>query len=138
MNFLKLAFRRLFRKGEHTAARIISLSAGLAFGILLLSEVFYYHSFDSFYPDSDRIYVVQENYKMDKSSDKLESCNRVSGAIALGLKAEVPGVEAATRILYAGNSIFYTSDKKSYEAKFSFADEYLFDVLPRTMREGEF
>ena len=138
MNFIKLAFRRLFRKGEHSAARIISLATGLAFGILLLSEVFYYHSFDSFYPESDRIYVVQENYKMDKSSEKLVSGNRVSGAIAPGLKAEVPGVEAATRILYVGNSIFYTDDKKSYEAKFSFADEYLFDVLPRTMREGEF
>lgn len=136
MNFIKLAFRRLFRKGEHSAARIISLATGLAFGILLLSEVFYYHSFDSFYPDSDRIYVVYENYKSDKSKDELESRNRVSGGIALGLKAEVSGVEAATRLNSIGSSIFYTENKKSYEAKFSFADEYLFDVLPRLMIKG--
>lgn len=137
MNFIKIAFRRLFRKGEHSAARIISLATGLAFGILLLSEVFYYYSFDSFYPDSDRIYVVHENFKMDKSSDKLESYPRVSGAIAPGLKAEVPGIEEATRILDVGSSIFYTDDNKSYKAKFSFADEYLFTVLPRTMLEGK-
>lgn len=137
MNFIKIAFRRLFRKGEHSAARIISLATGLAFGILLLSEVFYYYSFDSFYPDSDRIYVVHENFKMDKSSDKLESFPRVSGAIAPGLKAEVPGIEEATRILDVGSSIFYTDDNKSYKAKFSFADEYLFTVLPRTMLEGK-
>ncbi len=137
MNFIKLAFRRLFRKGEHSAARIISLATGLAFGLLLLSEVFYYHSFDSFYPDSDRIYVVYQNFKVDKSADKLKSRNHVSGAIAPGLKAEVPGVEAATRLNSIGSSIFYTEDKKSYQAKFVLADEYLFDVLPRTMLKGD-
>ena len=136
MNSLKLAYRKLFRKGEHTATRIISLAAGLAFGILLLSEVLYYYSFDSFYPDANRIYVVCENYKTDKSTDKLESRSRVSGAIAPGLKSEVPGIEAATRLNSIGSSIFYTADRKSYQAEFSLADEYLFDVLPRPMISG--
>lgn len=135
-NFLLLAFRRLFRKGEHTTTRIISLTAGLAFGILLLSEVLYYYSFDSFYPDADRIYVVEENFKIDKSSDKLDSYPRVSGAIAPGMKAEVPGIEAATRLTSIGSSVFYTDDRKSYKARFSLADEYLFDVLPRPMING--
>lgn len=136
MIFLKLAFRRLFRKGEHSAARIVSLATGLAFGILLLSEVFYYYSYDSFYPDSDRIYVVHENYKPDKAEDELVSRIHVSGAIAPGLKANVPGIEMATRINSIGSSIFYTDNKKSYEAEFALADEYLFDVLPRTMLKG--
>ena len=86
MNPLKMAWRKLFRKGEHSLTRIISLAAGLAFGLLILSEVFYYYSFDSFFPDANRIYVVYENFKMDKSSDKMSSRNRVSGAIAPGLK----------------------------------------------------
>lgn len=136
VNFLKIAFRRLFRRGEYTTTRIISLTAGLAFGILLLSEVLYYYSFDSFYPDADRIYVVYENFKMDKSSDKLDSYPRVSGAIAPGLKAEVPGIETATRLNSIGTSVFYTDDKKGYKAHFSLADEYLFDVLPRPMISG--
>ena len=78
MNSLKIAFRKLFRKGEHSLTRIISLAAGLAFGILLLSEVFYYYSFDSFYPDANRIYVVYENFKTDKSSDKMNAYTTVS------------------------------------------------------------
>lgn len=82
MNTFKLAFRHIFRKGEHSAARIISLAIGLAFGILLLAEVFYYYSYDSFYPDANRIYVVHENFRPDKSSEKLMSYPRVSGAIA--------------------------------------------------------
>lgn len=90
MNSLKTTFRKLFHKGDHSITRIISLVAGLAFGILLLSEVFYYYSFDSFYPDANRIYVVHENFKMDKSSDELTARSRVSGAIAPGLKSDVP------------------------------------------------
>ncbi|NLV19207.1 MAG: FtsX-like permease family protein [Bacteroidetes bacterium] len=136
INSLKLTFRRLFRTGEHTTTRIISLIAGLAFGILLLSEVLYYYSFDSFYPDANRIYVVHENVRMDKSSDKMESYPRVSGAIAPGLKSEVPGIEAATRLNSIGTSVFYTEDKKSYEADFSLADECLFDVLPMPIISG--
>ncbi len=136
MNSLKMAWRKLFRKGEHSLTRIISLSAGLAFGMLLLSEVFYYYSFDSFYPDANRIYVVCENYKPDKSSDRINTRNRVSGAIAPGLKAEVPGIEAASRLNSIGPSVFYTDDKKSYKGEFSFADENVFDVLPRPVLYG--
>ncbi|HEX2920061.1 MAG TPA: ABC transporter permease [Bacteroidales bacterium] len=136
MNTGKIAVRKLFRRGEHTITRIISLAAGLAFGIILLSEVFYHFSFDSFYPHSSRIYVVHENYRADNSSDKLNSNNRVSGAIGPGLKAEVPGVEAASRLNSLGPSIFYIGDDKSFNGYFSFADENVFDVLPRPMITG--
>ena len=136
INYLKLAFRRLFRKGEHALTRIVSLTAGLAFGILLLSEVLYYFSYDSFYPDADRIYVVHENFKMDKSSDELESFPRVSGAIAPGLKSEVPGIEAASRLNDLGEHVIYTDDFNSYDASISLADENLFDVLPVPMVSG--
>lgn len=136
MNPFKLAFRHLFRKGEHTITRIISLATGLAFGILLLAEVFYYYSYDSFYPDAGRIYVVHENFKPDKSVDKLMSYPRVSGAIARGLKSEVPGIEAACRMNSIGKNVFYTENLNSYEAEFSLSDEYLFDVLPRPIVSG--
>lgn len=115
---------------------MVSLSAGLAFGVLLLSEVFYYYSYDSFYPDANRIYVVCENYKADKSLEQITTRNRVSGAIAPGLKAEVPGIQAASRLNSLGSSVFYLDDKKSYTAEFSLADENLFDVLPRPVING--
>jgi putative ABC transport system permease protein len=136
MKSITYILRRLTRKGEHSAARIISLVAGLAFGILLLSEVFYYYSFDGFYPNADRLYVVHESFKLDASSGKLESHPGVSGAIAPGLKAEVPGVEVATRLNSLGESDFYTSNLKNYKAEFSLADEYVFDVLPRKVISG--
>lgn len=136
MNSIKMAWRNLFRKGEHSLTRIFSLAAGLSFGILLFSEVFYYYSYDNFYPDNDRIYAVCENFKSDKSSEKIDTYSRVSGAIGPGLKANIPGIEVASRLNSIGSSVFYTDDKKSYKAEFSLADEYVFDVLPRPVIYG--
>ena len=136
MNRFRLAIRHLFRKGEYTVTRIISLAAGLAFGIILLAEVFYYYSYDSFYPDAGRIYVVHESFKPDKTSEKLMSYPRVSGAIGPGLKAEVPGIEKACRLNSIGKDVFYTENLDSYEAEVSLADEFLFDVLPRPVLSG--
>ncbi len=136
MNFLKLSSRRLFKKGEHTTIRVISLAAGLAFGILLLSEVFYNFSYDSFYPDANRIYCVQESFKKDAKATDFKVYPKVSGAIAPGMKAEVPGIEAATRLNNIGKQVFYTENKKSYKAKISLADEHWAEVLPRPMISG--
>ena len=136
MNSLKLAFRPLFRKGEHTVTRIIVLAAGLAFGILLIAEVLYYYSYDSFYPDAERIYVVHENFRPDKSSEELSSHPRVSGAIGPGLKAEVPGIESACRLNSIGKNVFYTEDLFSYEAEVCLSDEFVFDILPRPVIRG--
>ena len=134
---IKLAFRPLFRKGEHSLARIISLATGLAFGLLLLAEVFYYYSYDGFYPDAKRIYVVHERFKRDNSSDKLESYPRVSGAIGPGLMAEVPGIEVACRLNSIGTNVVYTEEMNRLEARVSLADEYVFDLLPRPMLSGD-
>lgn len=135
MNSIKQAFRRITTKGEHSASRIISLSAGLAFGVLLLSEVLYLRSFDSFYPNADRIYVVCDNVKRDNAAE-MNTYRKVSGAIAPGLKSEVPGIEEATRLNSLGQSLFYTEDLKAYKAEFSLADEHLFDILPRPVISG--
>ncbi len=136
MIILKLALRKLFRKGEYTSARMISLGTGLAFGLILLGEVLYYYSFDNCYPDLDNIYIVAENYKQDKQKEQLKSRNYVSGAIALGLQAEVPGIEAATRLNHFATTDFFTSDNKKYHGSFSFADKHWQDVLPRPMIRG--
>lgn len=134
---LKIAIRRLFHKGDFTLARILSLVAGLSFAILIFSEVLYYYSVNNFYPDSDRIYeVIEEINMLEDDNAKFTSYPRTSGAIGPGLKAEVPGIEAATRINSLSSSNFYTDEDKTYFAKFVLADECLFDVLPRSIIEG--
>ncbi len=136
MKMIKFAFRRLLSKGDHNITRIISLVAGLSFGVILLSEVFYYKSYDSFYPDADRTYIIQQKFKVN-TDENWKFSSEVSGAVAPGMLTEVPGVEAATRINQIGNSVFYTEDKKSYSGKVILADEHVFDVFPRKLIEGD-
>jgi putative ABC transport system permease protein len=136
MYSIKLAIRNLFKKGQYSLPRVISLAAGLAFGILLLAEVFYFHSYDNFYPDAERIYAIHSSIKPDKSAPEFEGYPGVSGAIAPGIKAEVPGVEAATRLNSLENLIFYDSDKQRYKANVMLADEHWAEVIPRPMISG--
>ncbi len=136
MTSIKLAIRKLFRRGEHTITRILSLALGLAFGIVLLSEVFFYFSYDSFFPDANRIFIVIENFKMDNQSEKLTPNPRVSGAIGPGLKAEVPGIEAATRLNSIGDLEFFSEQNNVYSGHVVLADDQLFEVLPRPIIQG--
>ena len=114
---IKPIYRPLFRKGEHTTARIISLATGLAFGLMLLAEVFYYKSYDGFYPDAKRIYAVHEAFKRDKNSEKLQKYPRVSGAIGPGLVAEVPGVVWGAQVIPLG--AFCRSSGEAYPSYYS-------------------
>ncbi len=76
--------------------KILSLGIGLAIGIVLIAKVCFELSYDSFYKDVDRIYWITENIIFQEGSDPDDFWG-TSGGIAPGFKAEVPGVEAATR-----------------------------------------
>lgn len=132
MNNIKLIFRSLFKKRENNLIKILSLGAGLAVGLVIISKVFFELNYDDFYPDSDRIYQIQSNARI--GDQKLDGYGQVSGAVAPGMKSEVPGVEIATRFTYMGFDVpFTTPDKKHYKGTFILADSCFFDVLPRPM-----
>ena len=79
---------------KDTLIKILSLGIGLAIGIVLIAKVCFELSYDSFYKDVDRIYLIKAEWAM---GDRQGDGERISGAVAPGFKAEVPGVESATR-----------------------------------------
>lgn len=128
-NFM-IALRSLFKKGRSNGIKILSLGVGLAMGLVLISKVCFESSFDSFYPDNERIYRMNEQIERD---GQLKTFNQVSGAVATGMKEEIPEVELATRLTYIGgdNTLFTTEDKVRYSANcVLMADSNVFDVLP--------
>ena len=129
-----ISFRTLFKKGRHNDSKILSLGVGLAMGLVLIAKVCFELSYDNFYPESDRIFAIQENFSIgDKSNDGFPC---VSGGVAPGMKAEIPGVVAATRCERTGEMVMKTPDNKKYTAIFMLADSCFFDVLPREMLVG--
>ena len=129
-----ISFRTLFKKGRHNDIKILSLGVGLALGLVLIAKVCFELSYDNFYPESDRIFAIQENFSIgDKSNDGFPC---VSGGVAPGMKAEIPGVVAATRCERTGEMVMKTPDNKKYTAIFMLADSCFYDVLPREMLVG--
>lgn len=130
------AWRSLFKKGRHNQIKILSLGIGLAMGLVLISKVCFDLSYDNFYPDSDRIYRLQESLSME--TVHIENYPQVSGAVAPGMMAEIPEVQTATRIDVMHEDRFLTTeDKRMYEADMIMADSCFFDILPRPVKIGD-
>jgi putative ABC transport system permease protein len=132
---IKKAFRSIFSKKTNNAIRIVSLGIGLAVGLVLIAKVCFEQNYENFYPDNERIYMLQEN--VNRTNDAAIQYPCVSGGVAPGMKAEIPQVEAATRLTHlASNAVFSTTEKKRLTANFILADNCLFDVLPRPVLSG--
>lgn len=134
-----IAFRSLFKRGRSNMIKIISLSVALAMGFLLIAKVCFVQSYDSFYPDSERIFRLQENIVQGGENNEVKEYQQVSGAVAPGMKAEIPQVELATRLTYryGDDAKFITPDKKLYSARYVLAaDSNVFDIFPRPILAG--
>lgn len=136
MRNLNIAIRSLFKKGRHNVMKIISLSVGLSVALVMIAKIYFEQSYDTFYPDADRIYRIYENYSMN---GKEEDYYQVSGAVAPAMRSEIPGVEDATRLTYIGgdNTLFTTPDKQRYSARYiMMADSNVFDIFPVPILSG--
>lgn len=138
MRNLNIALRSLFKKERHNMTKILSLGIGLAVALVLIAKICFERSFDSFYPDVERVYRLVEYGSMN-GGDPFEF-SQTPGAVAPAMKEEVPGIEAATRLTYVtGEGTRITAgDKRRYLAdNVLMADSCLFDVLPRPVLSGD-
>ncbi|MDH6534430.1 putative ABC transport system permease protein [Parabacteroides sp. PM5-20] len=130
-----IIIRSLFKKGRNNIFKIISLGVGLAMGLVLIAKVYMDQSYDDFFPDGDRIYQIQSTISRE---DDDKEYPQVSGAIAPGMKEEVPEVEVATRYTWLGvDAVFLTPEKNKYRGNLVLADPFLFDVFPRPILSGD-
>ena len=108
MRNITLARRNLFKRGQNNGIKILSLGVGLAVGLVLIAKIYFEQTYDTFYPDADRIYRIYGNYSMPgEESGKPMLTDYTSGGVAPGLKTEIPAIEAATRF-----TVFNFSDKE--------------------------
>ena len=114
--------------------KILSLGIGLAIGIVLIAKVCFELSYDSFYKDVDRIYLIDTHY--EQQGEKQDFA-QTSGAVAPGFKAEVPGVEEATRYTfhYRGNR-YLDEENNVVTGSMVLADSCFFKVFDRPILAG--
>ncbi len=121
---------------KDTLIKILSLGIGLAIGIVLIAKVCFELSYDNFYKDVDRIYLIKADWVM---GDQHNDGNRISGAVAPGFKAEVPGVEEATRLVLGSRIINYVDEEGNivYKGKAIIADTSFFKVFSQPILAGD-
>ena len=62
-NYLKIAFRNIWKNKVFSLINILGLSIGLSAAFVIGAMVFYDLTFDKFHPDGDRIYRVTTSFK---------------------------------------------------------------------------
>ncbi|WP_047247217.1 ABC transporter permease [Maribacter thermophilus] len=62
-NYLKIAFRNVWKNKVFSLINILGLSVGLSAAFVIGAMVFYDLSFDKFHPDGDRIYRITTAFK---------------------------------------------------------------------------
>lgn len=134
MKEILLAFRSLRKRGQHNLMKITSLSIGLAVGLVLVAKVCFEQSYDSFYPEKERIYQVYEKFMQN---GELGEHYAVSGGTVVRMREAIPEIETSTRATWMSDGPFTMTDsEKKLKATFNLADSCLFDILPRPVLQG--
>ena len=84
----------------------------------------------------NRIYLITENIIFQEGDDP-DGYSRTSGAIAPGFKAEVPGVEAATRYTNISNGNIYDENDNLFTGRCIGVDTCFFDFFGREFLAGD-
>ena len=124
------------RRKSDLIIKVLSLGVGMAIAVILIAKVCFELSYDNVYKDVDRIYKIRTGAVM-QGEDK--DFGQVSGAIAPGFKAEVPGVLEATRFtsIFNSENFIIDDDGSKVAAEHLLADSCFFRIFNRQFLAGE-
>jgi len=116
--------------------KIVCLTVGLAIGFLLVAKVYFEQTYDSFFPDSDKIYRLTESVVQN---GEYKEYHNTPGAIAPGVKRYSPQVEAATRRTHFLSDVDITlEDGRTLAVEYiEMADSCFFDVFETEIIAGD-
>ena len=134
MNHIINAFKNLPRKGQHNFVKILCLALGLAISSVIIAEIYFEQTYDTYFPGWDRTYMISE---VGTNQDETLKFNQTSGATAQGVKQYAPMVEAATRTDFFHNDAqCKMEDQNVVSANIIMADSCFFDIFPQKILVG--
>ncbi|MFY7839384.1 MAG: ABC transporter permease [Lacibacter sp.] len=103
-NYIKIAWRSLFKNKFHTGINLVGLFIGFSIGILVLLAVYGQFSYDKSHANRKKIFQAYQVFNRESGSQ----IGNVFGYPAAPMfKAEVPAIDKATRYLYGSNLVVY-------------------------------
>ena len=108
-NYLKVAFRNLWRNKGFSTINILGLAIGMASAMLILLWIQNEISYDQFHEKKDRIY---EAWNRASFSGKLNCWNTTPKILARTLEKDFPEVEQSVRVDWGSNFLFSIGEKR--------------------------
>ncbi|HEY4154879.1 MAG TPA: ABC transporter permease, partial [Puia sp.] len=108
-NFLKIAFRNLWKNKGFTVINITGLAIGMASAMLLLLWIHDELSFDQFHEKKDRIYEV---WNRANFSGELHCWNTTPKILARTMEKDFPEIEHSVRVNWPSNYLFSVGEKR--------------------------
>jgi len=108
-NYLKVAFRNLWKNRGFSLINITGLAIGMASAMLIMLWIQSEVSYEQFHEKKDRIY---EAWNKAVFSGEMHCWNTTPKIMASALKRDLPEVEHACRVNWSQNYLFSIGDKR--------------------------
>ncbi|RYE23264.1 MAG: ABC transporter permease, partial [Sphingobacteriaceae bacterium] len=136
-NYLKIAWRNLWRNKLYSFINITGLAVGLAVCMLIMLYVAHEHSYDQFHQDADRIFNIYEKQKMGSEDFQFEMMSYATAPI---IKQNDEHVESFIRIRKNFKDVIVENAAqpavKFSEKGFYFADANFFKFFSFKLIQG--
>ncbi len=133
-NYLTVGFRALARSKTYAFINIFGLAIGLAACLMLLLYVRYETGYDSWLPDSERVYQVQ-SIAMDEESGRPMAQRASHGVITELLARDFPQIEAIARV--EGVEPVFLRDGEPSFAPLFLVDDNFFRIVQLPFLRGD-
>ncbi|MGB5982344.1 MAG: ABC transporter permease [Nonlabens sp.] len=130
-NYIKIAFRNLWKHKGYSALNIAGLAIGMSAGFLIILYLNFKNSYDDFHPNGDRTYRVVTDIKTpsDSFETPVVDWNQLNE-----LEAEFPEIEYQT--LIQGETADFKVGNENYREDFMAANENFFDIFGFELLQG--
>lgn len=125
VHYLKIAWRNLRKYKTQTVISILGLTVGVVFFAYGYHWYKYETTYDSFYPNSDRIYRV---YGIEKSTSRHQGS--IPYAAVKPIRKDFPEIEKIAVIYNKGSIAFTYDDKKIDASEAIYVDKDFFRMFP--------
>jgi putative ABC transport system permease protein len=132
-NYLKTAFRNLWKNRTYSFLNIFGLAVGITCAGFIFLWVEDELNYDHNHSKRDQLYQVLENQAYD---GKTYTFSATPGLLAPVMKDEIPGIKNTCRFTWDRYTLFSLGDKALYETGY-YADSSVFSMLTLPFVQGQ-
>lgn len=133
-NYIQVAFRYFIRYRGYSLLNVVGLSIGLTSAMLILLWVHDELTFDTHFPDRERIFRIMENQTY--SDGETYTFAATPGPLAEALITEIPEIQLACRTTWFDRLLLSNNTDSYYELGF-YADSTIFSLFGFPMLQGD-